>query len=156
MAPTAAGGERAVRRSRQLARSRRSRRAGGAARGGVDAPAVRQAAGPFVCDLKTGPATLKYGALKVAMQLAVYARSNLYNPETGRRQPHSARTDKGLVIALDSDTAQVGLHITGFVYSLRHFDVSILEHSQLHSAAVIKRRLYRRYTRKRYMIFIVH
>lgn len=74
------------------------------------APSVAGEEGPFVCDLKTGPATLKYGALKVAMQLAVYARSNLYDPETGRRQPHGARTDKGLVIALDSDTAQVGLH----------------------------------------------
>lgn len=74
------------------------------------APSVAGEEGPFVCDLKTGPATLKYGALKVAMQLAVYARSNLYNPETGRRQPHRARTNKGLVIALDSDTAQVGLH----------------------------------------------
>lgn len=74
------------------------------------APSVAGEEGPFVCDLKTGPATLKYGALKVAMQLAVYARSNLYDPETGRRQPHCARTNKGLVIALDSDTAQVGLH----------------------------------------------
>uniref|UniRef100_A0AAU8B1S0 PD-(D/E)XK endonuclease-like domain-containing protein n=1 Tax=Dulem virus 32 TaxID=3145750 RepID=A0AAU8B1S0_9CAUD len=66
--------------------------------------------GGYVCDLKTGPSTLKYGALKVAMQLAIYARSDFYNAETGQRRPHGAHKDKGIVIALDSDTAQVGLH----------------------------------------------
>ncbi|MDO5091809.1 MAG: hypothetical protein Q4D79_00045 [Propionibacteriaceae bacterium] len=66
--------------------------------------------GAVVCDLKTGPNTLRYGALKVAMQLAVYAHSHLYDPETGKRTPHGAHTDKGLVIALDSDTADLALH----------------------------------------------
>lgn len=66
--------------------------------------------GAFVCDLKTGPATLVYGALKVAMQMAVYAHSQLYDAQTGQRSPLNVRQDKGLVIALDSDTAQCTLH----------------------------------------------
>ncbi|MDO5068403.1 MAG: hypothetical protein Q4D96_14085 [Propionibacteriaceae bacterium] len=63
-----------------------------------------------ICDLKTGPNTLRYGALKVAMQLAVYAHSQFYDPTTGARRPHGANRDKGLVIALDSDTAELTLH----------------------------------------------
>ena len=67
--------------------------------------------GRFIVDLKTGPSTLKYGALKVAMQLAVYAHSELYDPGNGQRTPiDGIRHDKGLVIALDSETAACTLH----------------------------------------------
>ena len=66
--------------------------------------------GAIVCDLKTGPATLKYGQLKVAMQMAVYAHSKLYDPATGERTPLDVRTDVGLVIALDSETGKCELH----------------------------------------------
>lgn len=68
--------------------------------------------GLVVCDLKTGPATLRYGSLKVAMQMAVYAHSQLYDPTDGARTPiEGLRTDKGVVVALDSDTGECSLHI---------------------------------------------
>jgi hypothetical protein len=38
----------------------------------------------IITDLKTG--TVDYGALKMAMQLAIYAHSKLYDPETGKRE----------------------------------------------------------------------
>ena len=68
--------------------------------------------GLVVLDLKTGPSTLKYGSLKVAMQMAVYAHSQLYDPNIGTRTPiEGLRTDKGVVVALDSDTGECALHI---------------------------------------------
>lgn len=68
--------------------------------------------GLVVCDLKTGPSTLRYGSLRVAMQLAVYAHSQLYDPADGARTAiEGLRTDKGVVVALDSDTAECSLHI---------------------------------------------
>lgn len=39
----------------------------------------------IITDLKTG--TVDYGALKMAMQLAIYSRSALYDPATGERTP---------------------------------------------------------------------
>lgn len=66
--------------------------------------------GAHVCDLKTGPATLRYGALKIAMQMAIYAHSQLYNPASGTREQLDVNLDRGLVIALDSDTAKCSLH----------------------------------------------
>ena len=39
----------------------------------------------LITDLKTG--TVEYGALKMAMQLAIYAQSMLYDPVTGERSP---------------------------------------------------------------------
>jgi hypothetical protein len=39
----------------------------------------------LITDLKTG--TVEYGALKMAMQLAIYSRSELYDPKTGLRSP---------------------------------------------------------------------
>ena len=67
--------------------------------------------GRFIVDLKTGPSTLKYGALKVAMQLAVYAHSHLIDLDTGARTAiDGIRHDRGLVIALDSETAECTLH----------------------------------------------
>lgn len=67
--------------------------------------------GRFIVDLKTGPSTLKYGALKVAMQLGVYAHSQLYDTGNGRRTPiDDIRHDRGLVVALDSETGDCELH----------------------------------------------
>lgn len=39
----------------------------------------------IITDLKTG--TVEYGALKMAMQLAIYSHSELYDPKTGERTP---------------------------------------------------------------------
>ena len=67
--------------------------------------------GCYIADVKTGPSTLKYGAPKVAMQLALYAHSMLYDPETGSR---AAVTDinleKAIVVALDAETGDCTLH----------------------------------------------
>lgn len=61
--------------------------------------------GLVVVDLKTGPSTLKYGALKVAMQLAMYSHSCLYAADTGQRaEIEGLRTDIGVVVALNSET----------------------------------------------------
>jgi hypothetical protein len=53
---------------------------------------------PLVADLKTGSITFDAG--KIAMQLAVYANSQVYNIETGERAPLDASKARGLVIHL--------------------------------------------------------
>jgi hypothetical protein len=58
----------------------------------------------YVTDLKTG--SLDFGFLKIAAQLAVYARSTPYDVEAGKRmEPHGAELDKGLVIHLPAGSA---------------------------------------------------
>lgn len=52
----------------------------------------------YIADLKTGD--IELGAGKIAAQLAMYARSELYDPATGWHGIHGAETDKGLVLHL--------------------------------------------------------
>ena len=52
----------------------------------------------FVSDLKTG--SISFDAGKIAMQLAVYANSHVYNIETGERSELTASREKGVVIHL--------------------------------------------------------
>lgn len=52
---------------------------------------------PMVADLKTGSV---YDGGKIAMQLAVYANSAIYDTETGERSPLDCSKDRGLVIHL--------------------------------------------------------
>jgi hypothetical protein len=52
----------------------------------------------FIADLKTGG--LDFAESKIAMQLAVYAHSQNYNPETGERTPLDVNRERGLVIHL--------------------------------------------------------
>lgn len=52
----------------------------------------------YIADLKTG--SIEFGALKIAMQLAVYSRSKTYDIATGVRGMHNAEVDKGLIIHL--------------------------------------------------------
>jgi hypothetical protein len=62
----------------------------------------------IIGDLKTGDTT--FGILKIVQQLAVYARSALYHPDTGARTPlGNVDTDRGLIIALDSRTGVCNL-----------------------------------------------
>lgn len=65
----------------------------------------------YIADVKTGNIT--YGALSIAMQLAVYARSFMYSPD-GTRTVHGASTNRGIVIHLpavdDPDKATCTLH----------------------------------------------
>lgn len=59
-------------------------------------------------DIKTG--TVAYGVGKMAMQLAVYAHSQLYDPATGRRSPlGDVDLEHGLIIALDAATGSCEL-----------------------------------------------
>ena len=67
--------------------------------------------GCFIADTKTGPSTLKYGLGKVAMQMAMYSRSVLFNHETNTRMsvPGLSQT-AGIVIALNAETGDCDLH----------------------------------------------
>lgn len=68
--------------------------------------------GCYIADLKTGASTLSYGMPKVAMQLAAYAHSAIYDVDSGRRTKISdLNLDRGLVIALDSDIAPGGRQV---------------------------------------------
>ena len=59
-------------------------------------------------DLKTG--SVEFGIGKMAMQLAVYAHSVLYNHQTGSRAPlGDIDHNLGLIVALDAKTAQCKL-----------------------------------------------
>jgi hypothetical protein len=62
---------------------------------------------PVVADLKTG--SLDYGMGKIAMQLALYAHSHLYNPTTGERERHPLNTQRALVIHLPAGKGECNL-----------------------------------------------
>lgn len=65
----------------------------------------------YIADVKTG--NVEFGTLTIAMQLAIYARSYLYDA-TGERTIHGASTNRGLIIHLpkvdDPDDAVCTLH----------------------------------------------
>lgn len=52
----------------------------------------------YIADVKSG--NIEFGTLKIAMQLAVYSRSKLYDLHTGARTDHGAEFDRGIVIHL--------------------------------------------------------
>jgi hypothetical protein len=66
----------------------------------------------YIADVKTG--SIEWGTLKMAMQLAVYARSFLYDPANGGREVHGASTTRGIIIHLpavdDPAEARCDLH----------------------------------------------
>jgi predicted RecB family endonuclease len=62
----------------------------------------------YIADVKTG--SIDYGALKIAMQLAVYARSQTYDHHTKGRGDHGAEMDKGIIIHLPAGTGTCTLH----------------------------------------------
>lgn len=56
-----------------------------------------------IADVKTG--NIEYGIGKIAMQLAVYARAQLYDPQTHERTPlHDVDLDRAIVIHLPAGT----------------------------------------------------
>lgn len=61
----------------------------------------------YIADLKTG--SIEYGALKIAMQLAVYARSHTYDVASHKRSPHGADLQRGLIIHLPAGQATCNL-----------------------------------------------
>lgn len=58
----------------------------------------------YIADLKTGD--VEWGAGKIAAQLAMYARSEVYDIKTGARSMHEAEFDKGLVIHLPAGSGE--------------------------------------------------
>lgn len=65
--------------------------------------------GVFIADIKTG--SVEYGAGTMAMQLAVYAHSKLYDPATGARTPiEGINLERGIIIHLDAKTGVCRLH----------------------------------------------
>ena len=66
-------------------------------------------AGTIIGDLKTGNIT--YAASSIAMQLAIYAHSEMYDPATGHRTPvPELRTDIGIIIDHDLHAGTCQLH----------------------------------------------
>lgn len=61
----------------------------------------------YIADIKTG--SIEYGALKIAMQLAVYARSATYDHATGERGTHGAELDRGIIIHLPAGEGRAEL-----------------------------------------------
>jgi hypothetical protein len=62
----------------------------------------------IITDLKTG--TVEYGALKMAMQLAIYSRSLVYDPETGEgAQVGNLNQDWGIIMNLPAGTGECEL-----------------------------------------------
>lgn len=62
----------------------------------------------YVADIKTG--NIDYGQSKIAMQLAVYANSDHYDPATGARTPLDVDKARGLVIHLPAGAGECTLH----------------------------------------------
>lgn len=78
--------------------------------GGTPDRIVRHNGRLYVADIKTG--SIDYGALKIAMQLAVYANSTPYDIATGRRQPldEPVDTQRAIVIHLPAGQGKCTLH----------------------------------------------
>lgn len=70
--------------------------------GGTPDRVVRLGRKRYIADIKTG--SIEYGIGKIAMQLAVYARSRPYDPATGARSDHGAELDRGIIIHLPAGT----------------------------------------------------
>lgn len=66
--------------------------------GGTPDRTVRYQGRGYIADIKTG--SVEFGALKIAMQLAVYSRSVLYDPATRERTPLEVDQDRAIVIHL--------------------------------------------------------
>lgn len=66
--------------------------------GGTPDRVVQYAGKRYIADVKTG--NIDWAILKIAMQLAVYSRSQVYDVNSGARSPHNAELDKGIIIHL--------------------------------------------------------
>lgn len=69
--------------------------------------------GSTITDLKTG--RIDYGAGKMAQQLAVYANSRDYDPETGERSDQDVCTHFGLIVHLPQGTGEASVHVVDLV-----------------------------------------
>lgn len=62
----------------------------------------------YIADVKTG--SIEFGIGKIAMQLAVYSRSSLYNPATGERTSQQVDQNNAIVIHLPAGEGRCELH----------------------------------------------
>jgi hypothetical protein len=77
--------------------------------GGTPDRVVRRQGRNYIADIKTG--SIEWGAGKIAMQLAVYSRSSMYEHRTGNRAPlPDIDQDRGIVIHLPAGTGECSLH----------------------------------------------
>lgn len=76
--------------------------------GGTHDRTVRYQGRDYIADIKTG--SVEFGALKIAMQLAVYSRSVLYDPATRERTPLEVDQDRAIVIHLPAGQGRCELH----------------------------------------------
>jgi len=76
--------------------------------GGTHDRTVRYQGRTYIADIKTG--SIEYSALKIAMQLAVYSRSVLYDHRTRTREPLDVDTDRAIVIHLPAGQGRCELH----------------------------------------------
>ena len=77
--------------------------------GGTPDRVVKFGDGYYIADIKTGD--IEWGALKIAMQLAVYANSTPYHPQRGREPyPVPVDLDRAIVIHLPAGEAVCTLH----------------------------------------------
>lgn len=76
--------------------------------GGTPDRVVRYQGKRYIADLKTG--SINYGHLKIAAQLAVYARSLTYDVATDERGEHGADQSRGIVIHLPAGTGECRLY----------------------------------------------
>jgi hypothetical protein len=61
----------------------------------------------YIGDTKTG--NIHWGTLKIAMQLAGYSRSWLYDVATGNRAPHGCSLNRGIIMDVDLEKCTVEL-----------------------------------------------
>lgn len=76
--------------------------------GGTPDRVVRFQGKRYIADLKTG--SIQWGYLKIAAQLAVYARSKPYDVVTHERGMHGAEIDRGIVIHLPAGSGTCSLY----------------------------------------------
>jgi hypothetical protein len=84
--------------------------------GGTPDRVVKYRRKRYIADLKTG--SIEWGIGKIAMQLAVYARSLCYDITTGQRTSHDADLERGIIIHSPAGTGTTTLYwvdlITGW------------------------------------------
>ena len=77
--------------------------------GGTPDRVVQYQGKRYIADLKTG--VIDMGTLKIAAQLAMYARSRPYDHTTGARgEPHGCEIDRGIIIHLPVGSATCRLY----------------------------------------------
>jgi hypothetical protein len=77
----------------------------------------------LITDLKTG--TVEYGALKMAMQLAIYSRSDLYDPKTGERTPmENVDQEWGIIMNVPAGSGEATLYWADLTLGWRAVEVA--------------------------------